>query len=89
LILRLNYYESHKYYNGNLYVNIAKDVKNQQLFMDLHANIVSDVEKNQQLLWNLYASIAMDVKKPSNYYETYMWVLHIWNGLMEIILEKM
>jgi hypothetical protein len=29
--------ESHKYYNGNLYVNITKDVKNQQLFMDLHA----------------------------------------------------
>jgi hypothetical protein len=32
-------YESHKYYNGNLYANIAKDVKNQQLFMDLHVGI--------------------------------------------------
>jgi hypothetical protein len=39
-------YESHKYYNGNIYANIAKDVKNQQLFMDLHAGIVMDV-KNQ------------------------------------------
>jgi hypothetical protein len=38
-------YESHKYYNGNLYVNNAKDVKNQQLFMDLHAGIVMDVKK--------------------------------------------
>jgi hypothetical protein len=38
-------YESHKYYNGNLYVSIAKDVKNQQLFMDLCAGIVMDVKK--------------------------------------------
>jgi len=51
-------YESHKYYNGNLYASITKNVKNQQLFMDL------------------YAGIAMDVKT-SNYYETYMQVLHI------------
>jgi hypothetical protein len=27
-------YESHKYYNGNLYANIAMDIKNQQ-----HASI--------------------------------------------------
>jgi len=53
-------YESHKYYNGNLYANIAKDVKNQQLFMDLYASTVMDVKKNQLL--NLYASITMDVK---------------------------
>ncbi len=44
-------YESHKYYNGNLYASNVKDVKNQQLFMDLHAGIVMDV-KNKQLLWN-------------------------------------
>jgi hypothetical protein len=36
-------YESHKYYNGNLYASIAKDVKNQQLFMDLHLGIAMDV----------------------------------------------
>jgi hypothetical protein len=36
-------YESHKYYNGNLDVSIAKYVKNQQLFMDLYAGIVMDV----------------------------------------------
>jgi hypothetical protein len=42
-------YESHKYYNGNLYASNVKDVKNQQLFMDLHAGIVMDV-KNKQLL---------------------------------------
>jgi len=39
-------YESHKYYNGNLYASIAKYVKNQQLLMDVHVNITMDV-KNQ------------------------------------------
>ncbi len=38
-------YESHKYYNGNLYASIAKDVKNQQLFMDLYSSIIMDVKK--------------------------------------------
>jgi len=38
-------YESHKYYNGNLYVNIAKDIKNQQLFMDLYVGTIMDVKK--------------------------------------------
>jgi hypothetical protein len=38
-------YESHKYYNGNLYASNAKDVKNQQLFMDLHASIKMDLKK--------------------------------------------
>jgi hypothetical protein len=68
-------YESHKYYNGKLYVSIAKDVKNQQIFMDLHVGITMDV-KNQQLLQYLYAGIAMDVKT-SHYHESYLQVLHI------------
>jgi hypothetical protein len=38
-------HESHKYYNGNLYASIAKDIKNQQLFMELHVGIVMDVKK--------------------------------------------
>ncbi len=38
-------YESHKYYNGNLYASNAKYVKYQQLFMDLHASIIMDVKK--------------------------------------------
>jgi hypothetical protein len=50
-------YESYKYYNGNLYVSNAKNVKTQQLFMDLHVGITMDV-KNQQLLQDLYAGIA-------------------------------
>jgi hypothetical protein len=25
----------------------------------------------------------MDVKKSTTIYETYMWILHIWNGLMQ------
>jgi hypothetical protein len=37
-------YKSYKYYNGNLYASNAKDVKNQQLYMDLHAGIVMDVK---------------------------------------------
>ncbi len=41
--------ESYKYYNGNLYASIAKDVKNQQLFMDLHAGIAIDVKTNNYL----------------------------------------
>jgi hypothetical protein len=32
--------------------------------------------KNQRLLWDLYVGIAMNVKI-SDYYGTYMWVLHI------------
>jgi hypothetical protein len=35
---------------------------------------------------DLYAGIVMDVKT-SNYYETYMQVLHIWNDFMKIIIE--
>jgi len=38
-------YESHKYYNGILFVSIAKDVKIQQLFMNFYANIIMDVKK--------------------------------------------
>ncbi len=38
-------YGSHKYYNENLYASIAKDVKNEQLFMDLHAGIAMDIKK--------------------------------------------
>ncbi len=38
-------YEFHKYYNGNLYANIAKDVKNQQLFMNVYVDIVMDILK--------------------------------------------
>jgi len=55
-------YESHKYYNGNLYVSNVKYVKNQQLLQDLYASIAM-VIKNQQLLWDLYAGITMVVKK--------------------------
>jgi len=38
-------YESYKYYNGNIYASNAKDVKNQQLFMDLHASITMVIKK--------------------------------------------
>ncbi len=50
-------FESHKYYNENLYTSIAKDVKNQQLFMDLHVGITMDVKTNHYF-WDLYTSIA-------------------------------
>ncbi len=39
-------YESHKYYNGNLYASNAKSVKNQQLFMDLRVGVAMDVKTN-------------------------------------------
>ncbi len=55
-------YESHKYYNGNLYASDAKDVKkNQQLLRNLYVGIAI-VVKNQPLLWDLYAGIVMVVK---------------------------
>jgi hypothetical protein len=97
-------YESHKYYNGNLYASMAKYVKNQQLFMDLYPRTVMDVKKStiklickyynwckktSNYLQELYASIAMDIRKLVTIYETYVWVLHIWNGFMEIIVERM
>jgi len=56
---------------------MAKDVKNQQLFMDQYANIAMDVKKTNNYLQNLYAVIIMDVKKSTIIYETYMWILHI------------
>jgi len=37
---------------------------------------------------NLYVNITMDVKKPTTIYETYIWELHIWNGFMEFIIER-
>jgi len=36
---------SHKYYNGNLYASMAKDVKVQQLFIDLYVGTIMDVKK--------------------------------------------
>jgi hypothetical protein len=47
-----------------------------------------DVKQTNNYLQDLYAGIIMDVKK-STIYETYMWVLHIWNGLMKIIIKRM
>jgi hypothetical protein len=63
---------SHKYYNGNLYASIAKDVKNQKLFMDLYANIVMDVKKSTI---GLLCGYCNGCKKTSNYYEIYVWIL--------------
>jgi hypothetical protein len=64
-------YEFRKYCNGNLCANITKDVKNQQVFIDL------------------YVGIVMVLKKSAIIYKTYMRALHIWNGLMEIKIERM
>ncbi len=44
-----------------------------------------DNKKTNNYLQDLYAGIAMDVKKSTTIYKTYMWVLHIWNGLMQIM----
>jgi hypothetical protein len=67
-------YESHKYYNGNLYVSNAKDVKNQQLFMDLHASIAMDVKKPTTIMKPI-CGYCNGCKKTNNYYETYMRIL--------------
>jgi len=72
---------------------LQKNVKIQQLFIDLYVGTIMDVKKNQLLylyvniamhvkktnncLRDLYASITMDVKESTIIYKTYMWVLHI------------
>jgi hypothetical protein len=67
-------YESHKYYNGNLYASTAKDVENQQLSMDLHAGIAMNVKKTT-IITRLICGYYNGCKKTSNYYKTYMLVL--------------
>jgi hypothetical protein len=48
-----------------------------------------NVKKISNYLQKLYVGIIMDVKTTTTIYKTYMWVLHIWNDLMEIIIERM
>ncbi len=68
---------------------IAMDVKNQQLFMKLICGyIVMDV-KNQQLFMKPICGYRNGCKKPTTITIPYMRVLHIWNGLMAIIIERM
>jgi hypothetical protein len=81
-------YESCTYCNEDLYVSIAKDVKKQQLFMDLYVCITLDV-KNQQLFMKPICGYYNGCKKSTTIYNTYMWVLHIRNGLMEVIVKRM
>jgi len=49
----------------------------------------NECKKTNNYLQKLYVGIVMDVKKPATIYKTYMWVLYIWNDLMEIIIERM
>jgi hypothetical protein len=48
-----------------------------------------NVKKTSDYLQKLYVGIVMDVKKPATIYKNYMWVLHIRNDHMEIIIERM
>jgi hypothetical protein len=67
-------YESHKYYNGNLYVGISKNVKSQRIFMDLHAGIAMDVKK-PTIIMRPICKYCNGCKKTNNYYKTYMQIL--------------
>jgi hypothetical protein len=67
-------YEYHKYYNENQYASNAKDVKNQQLFMDLHVGIIMDVKKPTTIM-KLICGYCNGCKKTNIYYENYMQVL--------------
>ncbi len=49
----------------------------------------NECKKISIYLQELYVGIVMDVKKPTIIYENYMWVLHIRNGIVEIIIERM
>jgi hypothetical protein len=65
-----------------LYANVKKT---NNYLRNLYASIAMNVKKINNYLQDLYASIAMNVKKPT-IYKTYMWVLHIWNNFMKIII---
>jgi len=67
-------YESHKYYNGNLYANNAKDVKNQQLFIDLRTGIAMEVKKPTTMT-TFICGYCNGCKKINIYYKTHMQVL--------------
>ncbi len=54
-------YESYKYCNGDLYVGIAKDVKNQQLFIKLYAGIAMDVWKIGYYLQDMYYNCIFEM----------------------------
>jgi hypothetical protein len=60
-------------------------LKNHLLY--LYASIA--IKKTNNYLQDLYTGFVMDVKWPLTIYKTYMWVLHIWNGFMEIIIKRM
>jgi hypothetical protein len=55
----------------DLHTSIAKDVKNQQLFMDLHVGIVMDVKKPATIT-RPTCQYYNGCKKSHIYYETYM-----------------
>ncbi len=63
--------------------------KNKQLFTRPICEYYNGCKKTNNYLWDLYVGIAMDEKKKTIIYKTYIWVLHIWNGPMEIIIESM
>jgi len=81
-------YESHKYYNGNLYASIIKYVKIQQLFMDLYVGIIWMLKKsitkhickyyngckkkNEELFTRPICEYCNGYKKKTIIYETYM-----------------
>jgi len=49
----------------------------------------NECKKNQQLFTRTICGYCNGCKKPATIYETYVWVLHIWNDLVEIIIERM
>ncbi len=65
------------------------DVEKQQPFIRLICGYYNGCKKTNNYLRNLYDDIAMDIRKTTTIYKAYMQVLHIWNGLMEIIIERM
>jgi len=80
-------YESHEYYNGNLYASIAMDVKKLTTIMRPICVYCNGCKK-PTIITRPICENYNGCKKTNNYYETCMWVLHIWNDLMEIIIER-
>jgi hypothetical protein len=69
-------YESHKYYNGNLYANIAKEVKKSTTIYGPTCGYCNGCRKINNY-YEIYMWVLQWLQKINHYYETYMRVLHI------------
>jgi hypothetical protein len=81
-------HESHKYYNGNL-CKYCKKNKKSTIIYGPTCGYCNGCNKKPSTIIRFICKYYNGCKKINNYYKTYMQVLHIQNGLMEIIIKRM